>query len=326
MGEGDNVEMTLDGVRVLVTGASGRIGSVASARLSAAGALVTALSDRDNPDLVADRVFLGDVRNEEDVARAIEGAELVVHLAALAHRDAASPFQVYSTNVVATFNVLAQAGALGVKRAVVAGSINRFGVPMNLHPGLLPAYFPIDDDIPTDIGDWYSLSKLNDENTARMAARVWGIDVVTLRFPHVNEEKALQRMATRAAEDPTERASEGWSYLDVRDAARAIELSLVAHTEGAVAFFLAADNTLAPYRTDELIDRYAPTTPRLRRFVEREVPIDLAPARELIGFRAVHELNIETRDLPELLQSHDDETALRDESASMTPPHQRINP
>lgn len=287
----------LDGRRVLVTGASGRIGTVTTEHLQRAGASVTALSDRENPLLKADRVIVGDTRSQEDVAAALEGADLVVHLAALAHRDIAPAYDVYTTNVVSTFNVLAQAGALGITRAVVAGSINAYGLPQNIHD-VTPAYFPIDATIPVDIADWYSLSKHNDENTSRMAWRHWGIDVVTLRFPHVNSADALLAQSRALVDDPRAGLLEGWSYLDTRDAARAVELSLTAPTTGAHAFFLAANNTIAPYRTEEMLRAFVPGTPRLRRFVEREVPMDLGPARELIGFEAQHEVAIETLDLP----------------------------
>jgi nucleoside-diphosphate-sugar epimerase len=195
--------------------------------------------------------------------------------------------------------VLAQAAQRGVRRAVVAGSINRNGLPQNIHEGLVPAYFPIDTETPVDISDWYSLSKYNDESTSKMAWRHWGIDVVTLRFPHVNNEQGLLKQARDLAENPSAGVREAWSYLDVRDAARSIELSLTASTHGAHAFYLAADRTNAPYRTEELLDTFAPNTPRLRRFAGREVPMDLTAARELIGFQAHYELEIETLDLAE---------------------------
>jgi nucleoside-diphosphate-sugar epimerase len=288
-----------DGTRVLVTGGSGRIGRETCRLLTEAGALVTSLSSTESPGLVADRVLIGDTTQQEPVADALDGVELVVHLAALAHRDIAPAYDVYATNVVSTFNVLAQAGARGIRRAVVAGSINAYGLPQNVVP-LTPAYFPLDTDIPYDLGDWYSLSKRNDENTARMAWRHWGIDVVTLRFPHVNSAEVLSGIVEDNRRDPGAGLLEGWSYLDTRDAARAVLLGLTANTTGAQAFFLAADRTLSPYRTEDLLTRYAPHTPRLRRFVDRQIPIDLTPARTLIGFRAAYEIEVPTSPLPDL--------------------------
>ncbi|MEV6288075.1 NAD(P)-dependent oxidoreductase [Kribbella sp. NPDC051770] len=283
----------LNGRRVLVTGAAGRIGSVTTRHLTELGALVTALTIVDDPELKADRVVVGDTRSEDDVADALAGVDLVVHLAALAHRDSGTPYDVYTGNVISTFNVLAQAGALGIKRAVVASSINAYGVPMN-HHDVRPAYFPLDEKIPADVDDWYSLSKQNDENTARMAWRHWDIDVVSLRFPHVNNAEVLRRQADGFRTNPSAGMREGWSYLDTRDAAYAIELGLTAALTGQHTLFVAAGTTNAPFATDDLLDAFAPGVPRLRRFAGREVPIDLTAARTVLGFRARHELDLPT--------------------------------
>lgn len=290
--------MAIDGLRVLVTGASGLIGHAVTALLNDLGASVTALSANADSSVSADRVLVGDTRSEADVAEALEGVEAVVHLAALPHPSAGTPYDVYSVNVVSTFNVLAQAGAAGIRRAVVASSINAFGVPMN-HHDVAPAYFPIDENIPVDVDDWYSLSKINDEQTARMAARRWGIDVVSLRFPHVNTAERLAGFSDHHAKDPAGGMREGWSYLDTRDAAHAVELSLTAPLTGAHRLFVAADTSIAPYPTEDLLNVYAPNVPRLRRFVGREVALDLSRARTLLGFRARHELDLPTLTLPE---------------------------
>jgi nucleoside-diphosphate-sugar epimerase len=199
----------------------------------------------------------------------------------------------FRSNVVSTFNVLAQAGALGIDRAVIASSINAYGVPFNPHD-VLPAYFPLDEKLPSDVADWYSLSKQNDENTARMAWRRWGIDVVAFRFPHVNSAEVLRRQADGFVADPVRGVREGWSYLDVRDAAYAIELALTAEFSGAQTFFVAANTTNAPYATEDLLDAFAPNVPRLRRFAGREVPMDLTAARTVLGFQARHELDLPT--------------------------------
>lgn len=93
-------------------------------------------------------------------------------------------------------------------------------------------------------------------------------------------------------------ATEAWAHLDARDAARAIELSLLTEAVGAHAVFVAADTTSVPYPTEDLLDRYPPGVPRLRRFVDREVPIDLTRARTLLGFRAQYPLEVQPDGLP----------------------------
>jgi nucleoside-diphosphate-sugar epimerase len=107
----------------------------------------------------------------------------------------------------------------------------------------------------------------------------------------------LRRQADGHKEDPARGVREGWSYLDTRDAAYAIELGLTAQLSGAHKFFVAAGTTNAPYETEALLDAFAPEVPRLRRFVGREVPIDLTAARTVLGFQAQHELDLPTHRL-----------------------------
>lgn len=282
---------------VLVTGAGGRIGSAVTEHLVATAVRVTAMDRTFKAESPAYRVVEGNTTSENDVAEALEGVTEVVHLAALPHQNAGTPYDVYSTNVVSTFNVLAQAGQRGISRAVIASSIQATGLPGN-HHDITPAYFPIDENIPVDLDDWYSLSKYSDEQTAKMASRRWGISVIALRFPLVTDADSLRRRSGSLRENPGQVRNEGWTYLDVRDAARAVGLALLAPGDGAHVVFLAAGTTLLPYPTEELLDAFAPKSARLRRFVGREAPIDLTRARTLLDFAAEHELDMETVPLP----------------------------
>ncbi|MBO0811015.1 MAG: NAD(P)-dependent oxidoreductase [Microlunatus sp.] len=292
----------LAGKRILVTGAEGNIGSAVCERLSGHGALITGLSlvpaaEAGRPEPPMDRVLRGDTTDVDTVADALEGVELVVHLAAIPSPGGHPPYTVFRTNVNSTFNVLSQAGERGVRRAVFASSINHTGLPFNSHD-VLPAYYPMDEKLPSDLDDGYALSKYVDEITARMVHRHWGLDSVGFRFPFVAPAAAIARHSQGSAQHPARGAREGWSYLDVRDAALAVELALLAPVTGSVPVYVAADNTLTPYLTEDLLDRYAPGVPRNRRFVGREVAVDLTRARTLLGFRAEHELELPTLPLP----------------------------
>jgi nucleoside-diphosphate-sugar epimerase len=269
--------------RVLVTGADGAIGRATTERLTGLGVAVTALSLEFDGDSPADRVIAGDARDEAVVAEALEGADAVVHLAAIPHPSLGTPATVFGTNVVATFTVLAQAGQAGVRRAVIASSINAFGVPMNSHD-IVPAYYPLDEDIPADIDDAYSLSKQTDEATARMAWRRWGIDIVALRFPLVKDRETLRRSAADAARNPAAMAREGWAYLDLRDGVSAILSALTAPLSGAHVVALSADDILLDRPAAELLSAYAPTVP-VRAPIGTHGPlIDTSRARDLLGF------------------------------------------
>lgn len=276
--------------RVLVTGADGGIGRATVRHLLGRGYEVTALSTAFEHPCPADRTVVGDARSPEDVSRGLEDAGAVVHLAAIPHPDLGTPLEVYATNTTATLAVLSLAGERGVPRAVVASSINAFGVPMNPHD-VRPAYFPLDEDVPADVADAYSLSKQADEAAARAAWRRWGIDVVALRFPHVRDAAGLRETAAAVARDPRVVAREGWAYLDLRDAARAVEAGLRADLTGAHVVGLAADDTLLDVPTPELLARFAPDVPLTRPVGPRDGLVDTRRARELLGFRPRHSVH-----------------------------------
>ncbi|WP_353112838.1 NAD(P)-dependent oxidoreductase [Microbacterium sp.] len=275
---------------VLVTGADGRIGRAAVARLRADGWRVVALAPRFRSLTEADAVLrTGDATDEADVAAALDGVDAVVHLAAVPHWEHGTPYEVYTTNVVSTFNVLVQAAERGIRRAVIASSIQASGVPGN-HHDVLPAYYPIDESLPPVHDEWYSLSKYSDELTARMVASRWGMSIIALRFPWVDEADALREVGEEWTKDPAQGVKLGWSYLDVRDAATAVVRSLEAPVEGSLVVQLAAPRTLVPFDTEELLDAHAPGVPRERFFPGRAVPVSTDRAERLLGFVPEHEL------------------------------------
>jgi nucleoside-diphosphate-sugar epimerase len=276
--------------RVLVTGASGDIGRATTAYLVDKGIAVTALSLGEPFPEEADRVVVGDATSPADVAKALQDVDAVVHLAAIPHPTLGTPYEVYRTNVTATFNVLAEAGVRSVRRAVIASSINAFGVPMNAHRPM-PAYYPLDEDLPADLEDAYSLSKLSDELTSRMVWRRWGTDVVAFRFPLVKDETLLREAARSARSDPTRSVREGWAYLDTRDAARAIHLALIAPLTGPHVIGVSAPDTLIDRPTAELLAEFAPGVPIREPIDGFDAAIDTGRARELLGFEPHHSIH-----------------------------------
>jgi nucleoside-diphosphate-sugar epimerase len=277
--------------RVLVTGADGSIGRAAVDGLQSAGYDVTGLSLRYDHSSTADRRLIGDARSAEDVTAALDDVAAVLHLAAIPHPSLGTPEEVFENNVAATFNVLAQAGQQGIERVVIASSINAFGVPMNVND-VEPAYYPLDEEVEADIADAYSLSKSVDEQSARMAWRRWGINVIALRFPLVKTREELIKFAARAERDPSVMAREGWAYLDLRDGVRAIISALESTAPGAHVLGLAADDILIDRKTDELLREYAPTVPLRRPVQGRGSLVDTTRARELLGFSprySIHE-------------------------------------
>ena len=85
----------------------------------------------DDPRL---RWFIGDVRDQQRLARAFSGVDVVVHAAAMKQVDTAeyNPFECIATNVLGAENVINASIDAGVKR-VVALSTDKASSPVNLY-------------------------------------------------------------------------------------------------------------------------------------------------------------------------------------------------
>lgn len=272
---------------VLVTGAGGLLGREVVAHLRALGVGVTAMLHRP-AGIEADRVVVGDMADAGFVRTAVEGADAVVHCAALKAPMMGTPEVVFGGNTTGTFTVLERAAEAGIRRAVISSSYSILGLtfaPAMRHP----AYLPIDEDVPLQVEDPYALSKQVDELTAAFMWRRHGMTVVALRLPFLGGiDDTIRRRAERVAEDPGygNAAREFWTYLDTRDAARACVLGLTEPPPGCHVVMVAAPTTLAPYATERLLDAYHPDVPRRSPFPGRAAPFDLAHARDLLGFSA----------------------------------------
>jgi len=107
-------------VIVVVTGASGFLGRAVATELVAAGHEVRTLQRRP-PEVLGAADILGSITDPEHVARAMDGAEGVVHLAAkVSLAGDASEF--HRVNVEGTQTVLSAAEAAGVSRFVQVSS------------------------------------------------------------------------------------------------------------------------------------------------------------------------------------------------------------
>jgi nucleoside-diphosphate-sugar epimerase len=274
--------------RVLVTGAAGRVGRGVLDVLARESVAATALVLENPGDLPADRVVVGDARSPEVVARAMDGVDGVVHLAAIPTPLDDPPEVVFGTNTLSTFTVLDAAGRAGVRRAVIASSQAASGLPF-AEQERHPAYVPVDNDTPDQAADPYALSKRTDELTADMVARRYGMPVVALRYPFIGgTDERLREYADAVARDPAAGAAGLWAYLETRDAAEAAWLALGCDVDGSVVIHVAAPETLVPQLTLDLLRRYHPDTPVRRPIEGRAVPYDLTAAEQVLGFRARH--------------------------------------
>lgn len=121
-------------MKVLVTGGSGFLGINLIRYLHERGHEIVSLDllEFDYPDM-KDKItsIVGDIRHEEDVEKAMQGVDQVVHTAAAL--PLYTPRDIYTTDVEGTRMVLKVAHRHGVKRVVHISSTAVYGIPDH-HP------------------------------------------------------------------------------------------------------------------------------------------------------------------------------------------------
>ena len=114
-------------MKLLVTGATGFLGSTLVPLLRAAGHEVRALT-RSGAPIAEVEIVKGDVRDPDAVRRALSGVEGLYHLAGLVSRDPADARKMYELHVDGTRNLLAAAARAKLQRIVLASSSGTIGV------------------------------------------------------------------------------------------------------------------------------------------------------------------------------------------------------
>ncbi len=115
------------GVKALVTGATGFVGSAVTRRLLEAGhevrALVRPASDRRNLSGLPVDIFVGDLREPDSLAAALRGRDALFHVAADYRLWARDGHAMHAVNVEGTRRLMIAAGDAGIRRIVYTSSV-----------------------------------------------------------------------------------------------------------------------------------------------------------------------------------------------------------
>jgi nucleoside-diphosphate-sugar epimerase len=232
----------------------------------------------------------------------LAGADAVVHLGAIPSPTVHPPDVVFRNNILGQFNVFEAAATLGIRRVVEASSVSALGFPYQ-HRWSEPLYFPVDESHPLLPQDAYGLSKAAGEEVAAAYCRRGAGSAASLRFSTIVGEDRYESFIKRVRGDAGAQAHLLWSYVDLRDAARACLLAVDAPFEGHCPLFVIAADTTSDLPTDTLLQRYFPKVPRRTAYpgaaalAGRWSVIDCTRAQEVLGYRPEYSW-------PEVLAAH----------------------
>ena len=173
-------DLSTEPCRILVTGASGAIGTPVCRHLLQRGHMVRGFSLEAHPQL--EDCVVGDLSDLDAVRRAVAGMDTVIHLGAFPD-DADFLDELIEPNVRGLYHVCSAAVDAGVTRIVLASSLQvisglkKDGL-IRIEDGAAPV-------------NHYALTKVWAEQMGQMYARVHGLSVILVRigwFPRNTEE------------------------------------------------------------------------------------------------------------------------------------------
>ena len=289
-------------MRVLVTGTGGRVGSVTAREFLENGYTVRGLDKAPPPDDLRGRMetVYVDLTDRLGLMRAMEGVDAVAHLAAIPapmHGEE----DIFPVNVTGTQFVLAAAEAHGIPRVALASTCCTYGIYFARHP-IDPQYLPMDEQHPTLPQDMYGLSKVLNEETAAAYTRRCGMTTVALRLTTVmdfgnNQHRHWWRRGLASDED---RRNDLWSYVEIRDTARAFRLAIENAPEGTHhTVILAARDSITTHDIRHLVRKHFPAlAPQVEHLAPTASLYDTTAAETAIGWVA----NFNWRNLPEMAE------------------------
>jgi len=246
-------------MKVIITGAHGKVGRAATQAMLDAGHDVLT-TDLSRPGFEREpegtpRYQMADLTDAGEAFAVIRDADAVVHAAAIPEPTGNPPHVVFRTNLMATFNVLEAAIRGGVKRFV---NLSSETVPGFFFPEreFLPDYAPVDELHPVHPQDPYALSKYFGEQLMTAAVERSDIRCISLRPSWVQNESNYEQNLGPQVRDAAELSPNLWSYIDVYDLADVIVLATESQLPSHEIFYVASPDNVGGRNFGEILRQY----------------------------------------------------------------------
>src|SRR6202167_1229766 len=277
-------------MKVVITGARGKVGRAATQALLDAGheALATDLNRPifDSEPEGSARYQMANLTDAGDAFAVIRGADAVVHAAAIPDPLHDPPHVVFGNNVMATFNVIEAAVRSGVSRFVYISSetVPGFNFPER---EVLPHYAPIDENHPAHPQDPYALSKYFGEQLMSAAVERSDIRCISLRPSWVQTKETYEQNLGSLVRGPVGPSGNLWSYVDVNDLADSIVVAAESKLPGHEVFYVAAADNIGSRDFAEILHQVYGDKIELRPTSRPDASgISCEKAKRLLGWTA----------------------------------------
>jgi UDP-glucose 4-epimerase len=277
-------------MRVLVTGARGKVGRATVAALIQAGHDVRATDVSppvfESPEPGEPDYYQANLTDAGDAFAVVRGTGAVVHAAAIPEPTHNPPHVVFQNNLMAVFNVLEASIRFGVSRFV---NISSETVPGFFFPErpFLPDYLQVDEEHPIRPQDPYATAKHFSELLMDGAIRRSDIRPISIRPCWVQHEGNYERnLGPWVRALPQDLSPNFLSYIDVYDLADAIVLAVESDLPGHEVFYIASPDTVGSRPLEEVVRQYYGDEIEIRRPLPREDAsyISIEKARRMLGY------------------------------------------
>lgn len=275
-------------MKVVVTGAAGKIGRWTVRTILEAGHEVTASDRKLREESRAQNFIQAELRDYGQVVQLLKGSDAVVHLGNIPTDVRNTSQAIFENNMIVNFNILEACKDLKIPKLVWASSETVLGYPFK--PEDL-SYLPVDEEHPTIVKSSYAMAKRLTENLSQMFNKLANTQVVALRFANMYEPDEYEKIPIMHWSEEGQRDAQkknAWAYCDVRDAARACLLAIEKDDLGFEIFHITAPDTIFPETSKELVDRFFPNVTLKTPIEGHQTLMSYDKAKQILGYEPRH--------------------------------------